>query len=204
MTIAQEYRKLLITEYLAPCLKRHGYKKKNYLFFKQHPDVVKLISIQNSSMTIPETCNFTINLGLYFPEVAQHYPAALIPGQAPDSGIPRRAELGQVDIRIGHLIPNDYRDRWWLLLPDSDWKAVAEEVTAAVETYGLPWVNNFASPSAAKSHVVASRNYRLAAMFALAEGNIDEARGYFETTISEERPIHQIWLDWAKVNGLLN
>lgn len=198
MSVAQEYRKIIITEYLAPMLKHHGYRKKNNLFFQQQPEVIKLISIQNSNLTIPETCEFTINLGVYFPAVAQ------ILEQANDNKMPSRAELGQINIRIGNLIPSARRDRWWLILPDSNWKSVAEEVTNAVEAYGLSWVDSLASRNAAKSHVIVNKNYLLAAAFSLADGNNDEAKKYMEKRISEERPLHPIWFEWAKKNGLLS
>ena len=197
MTVAQENRKMLITEYLAPCLKRHGYKKKNNVFFQQSADAITLISIQNSSMTIPETCQFTINLGVYFPQLAELLEQ---PGR---EKFPSRAELGQINVRIGKLIPKAPGDMWWRILPDNDWRSVAQDVTYAVETFGVPWVECVASIKAAKTYAISERQYLMGAALALLDGKVDEARGYFEIRKAQETPIRQIWLHWAEKHGLI-
>lgn len=199
MTRAQEYRKLIIAEYLKPALKQRGFRKKNNLFYSERENCIHLVSVQSSSWTLPESCNITINIGIYFPRVAEELNIGLRTIRQIT-----RAEEGQLNERIGLLLPEPY-DKWWMILPDSDWKTIAEDITSSVEKYGLSWLEKMSSFEAAKKQMESNSRFLFASAFALCIGDRGEAKRLFSLAIKREgtSPYLQRLIDWGRSKGLM-
>ncbi len=122
---------------LAPLLKQQGFSKSGRTFHRLTGVVWQVVNVQASQGNSDASGKFTINVGVYVPEVA------VLAGQAPIAGKPKEYEC-TVRERIGTLMPGG-ADHWWVLLPSTDLAVVATSVTQAVTAYGLPWLDAHAS-----------------------------------------------------------
>lgn len=120
----------------------------------------QLIDFQASQFGTRDEVSFTINLGISFAEL--------------QIGEEHRPSLGQAHIRqrIGWLL--DARgDLWWNLDTESDWAAVAAEVTNALVARAIPWFEAIGTLdevlAATRRHPKFIETWQLARLSVLAE-----------------------------------
>ena len=151
---------------LAPLLKQQGFSKSGRNFHRLSGKAWQVVNVQASQGNSDASGKFTINVGVYVPEVA------VLAGQAPIAGKPKEYEC-TVRERMGELMPGG-ADHWWALLPSTDLAVVATSVTQAVTAYGLPWLEAHASVEQV-AQALASQPSVMSAAAALAAGDRDEA-----------------------------
>ena len=61
----------IVRERLAPLLKKNGFKKKARNFYQEFPDRVEVINVQASQWNEGNEGKFTINVGVYYPEISK-------------------------------------------------------------------------------------------------------------------------------------
>ena len=121
----------LVKLHLKPALKELGFKSKSSTFFRQNSELVEVASPQKSQWNSAEEAKFTINLGVYWPKV--HEMLRRVPASVP----PKEYDC-TLRQRLGPLF-DQHRDYWWTVTPNSDVRAIGEDVVEKVRRYALPW-----------------------------------------------------------------
>lgn len=104
---------LIVREHVAPLMKRAGYRKTGRNWHRDSPPTVRVVNVQGSSWNCPDSAQFTVNLGLFFPaaaELASGEPVAA-------RNVPEYACT--IRQRIGLLMPQR-SDMWWTLTDVGD------------------------------------------------------------------------------------
>ena len=127
----------LIKEHVAPLLKRHGFKKKDMTWNKSVNGFTQVINFQVSTYSDDQEESFTINLGLFSPEVWkvcwQKEPPKFI---KEDDCFPR--------IRASQLfgkLSQESTDHWWRCSQGSNDNDLSNEVIALLEGKCIPFVD---------------------------------------------------------------
>ena len=128
-------------ELLRPAMKQQGYAKSGRTWRRRREDCVQVVDVQASPWNSGEAGSFTVNLGVYFPAVAE------LVGEPPVQSAPSEMYC-QLRERIGFLMPAS-SDFWWEVRPGLPLLEVADELLAAVSTLGIPWLDSHSSYSAA-------------------------------------------------------
>lgn len=134
---------------IAPPLRAVAFRKRRNSFSRLSAAGWGLINFQASQFGTLDSVSFTINIGLAFAELSD------VTAGPPTFG---RADVRQ---RIGPLL-NERQDKWWVLQPDSDFDAVAADVTAAVSGTVIPWLEERATLATVLAGVRADPNDFLA------------------------------------------
>ena len=134
---------------LQPLLKNAGFRKRRHSFNRgAEPGLVHVVRFQmgpfeppgpgsRQNQAIREELGmagslygkFTVNLGVYVPEMRTDFPA----GRAWC-----REYHCEVRQRLGRLVPPDHADVWWSL---DDVDAATADVEHCLREYGLPWLD---------------------------------------------------------------
>jgi uncharacterized protein DUF4304 len=184
----------VLTESLVPALKAARYRRSARTWRRVDPASTRVVNAQGSSWNTADMGQFTINLGLYFPELA--------PLVAWGRTSERPTEPAcQVRMRIGHLMPGGL-DRWWKLGPTSDVAALAAEVREAWDRYAVPWLEAHDDLEAARPLVAAQYAYGDAAL-SLALGERADAERLIRAALagSTQRGRTDVILAWAQQHG---
>lgn len=145
-TPAQAALDEVIGQALTPTLKADGYKKSAHTFRRTTDRCVQVLSVQASQYSGATELRFTINLGVYFPEVQAAMAGFL--AWTPGPAGPTESEC-QVRARIGGLLPGG-RDHWWTLRSAGPTAPVTAEVEAAFLQFGRPWLQAMTDLEAAR------------------------------------------------------
>ena len=129
-----------VIELLRPVMKQQGFAKSGRTWRRPREGCVQVVNVQASSWNSSERGAFTVNLGVYFPAVAEL------------AGDPVRSAPSepycQLHQRIGFLMPNP-GDFWWEVRPGSSLLEVADELAAAVTSLAIPWLDAHSTYAAA-------------------------------------------------------
>lgn len=182
----------VIAHSLAPCLKEAGFKRKGRTFRRITDERIDVINVQGSKWNAGRTGEFTINVGVYYPEIAELYDE-----YRPD-GLPEEYHC-TLRSRIGLLMGGN-TDKWWKLGRLTREEKLSDEVTMAVCDYALPWLDRMSDPDNVKAEVPKF----IAAVIAWHQGNNDEARRLIVESYDEAPAIAEQTKAWAARHGLLN
>ncbi|MGH1488593.1 MAG: DUF4304 domain-containing protein [Acidimicrobiales bacterium] len=141
MSVSSELIDAVIKGQLAPVLKQAGFKRSGRNWHQSHERSVVVVNVQASAFNTPEQTRFTINLGVWFPELAEFQPANLQPSNRLRPTEPH-CHFRQ---RVGGLLPGGL-DRWWELGSVADVELVGVSASEALTTYGLPWLRDRSEP----------------------------------------------------------
>jgi len=131
---------------LGACLKDHRFRVRGRTFNRMTEDVLtQVIGIQMGASDPPGTTYipgfredlhglFTINLGVYVPEVAGHHGGGEAKSWVQDYHCCIRTRLGQASA--------EQRDTWWQARLDN---TVICDVRDRLEEYGLPFLDRYAT-----------------------------------------------------------
>ena len=184
----------IVRERLAPLLKKNGFKKKARNFYREYPDRVEVINVQASQWNEGNEGKFTINVGVYFPEISKIIEAP------PFRGEPKEYDC-TVRERIGLLTPEN-KDHWWLLDGSVNDLEVSEDVANQVEEICLPWLSKMSDLENVKNHVVKNMAF-VAAGIALYQGNRNEASTLIEKAL-KQKPLAKSKINsWGKKHGVV-
>lgn len=130
---------------LRPLLKDEGYRVRGRTFNRTTADgLVQVINFQMGSFDPPGTTyipglrenlygKFTVNLGVYVPEVALHHGGGEAKSFVHEYNCCIRARLGDTP---------EKKDFWWVVRPDDE---VISDLTKELVRHGLPFLNRFDS-----------------------------------------------------------
>lgn len=194
-TISKNIDEIINLE-LKALMKSQGYKKKARNFYKElDGGMFLIVNVQASIYNDTNEGQFTINFGVYFPEIYEFV------GFGNKSVVPTIPDCS-TSKRIGQLLPEG-KDYWWKITPKSDFIQIAKELSGAVENYGLPWLKNNSSLVKA-SKELKNQNPFTAAATAMLEGNKNEASKIINGIISKGSAAKSRAVFWQKKYNLKN
>jgi hypothetical protein len=169
---------------LAKQLKSEGYRKKGRTFREASLPGMRVVNVQASQWNSGETGQVTINIGVYFGELAQMLDEKPLPE-------PHEYEC-MVRQRIGSLM-DDGRDFWWHIDEATAVAGLAAEVVDAYSNYGQPWLARAATLQGLLATERAALRYQAAAAMLL--GDRDRARGLLSRAMpppgSDSEPLRE-------------
>ena len=165
---------------LAPLLKREGFKKKGRTFHREWEDHIDVINVQADKWNEGNTGQFTINVGVYYPEIAD------ITEALPVKGMVREYDCTIRD-RIG-MLSKKYKDEWWSIKAPTDEEALARDVADKVQSICVPWLTRMSDLETVKVSLANNQGAFVAAGIALHQGNREEAMAYLEQSF-EQQPL---------------
>ena len=169
MTAISSRIEQVIRRGLAAHLKEEGYRRSGRTF-RLLADTVRVVSVQGSQWNSEESGRFTVNLGVYFPQLV-----TLIGGEPVRS--PREYDC-PVRARIAELRAG--RDDWWELGEATDLDELSSNVLRAYVEHARPWLDSNADP---RSLLESGGASVLAAAAAVTLGDRDGARSLLSRTI---------------------
>lgn len=185
----------IIKEGLAPLLKKEGFKKKARNFYRELENRIELINIQASKWNEGDEGQFTVNVGVYYPEISK------ITDALPVSGMPREYDC-TIRERIGLLTPEN-KDRWWEIDSTSNDSEVSANVANQVQELCLPWLEKMSSLDAVKSAIANNNRAFVASGIALFQNNRVEAAAYLVKALKQQ-PLAKSKINaWGKKHGLV-
>jgi len=177
-----------------PLLKEAGFRGSGRTFNRGTPDgLTQVVRFQMGSFDPPGTTDipglrenrygwFTVNLGVYVPEVAKHHGGGEAGKVAQDSHCCVRSHLGEV-------CP-ERADLWWLLSPSDE---LVGEMCKRLEEHGLPFLARFESRDAilrewadvVNNPSAGSPPRIVRAIILVGRGRIDQARALLAAQAQE-------------------
>jgi hypothetical protein len=198
---------------IRPVLKARGFRVRGRTFNRVTGDgLTQVVHIQMGPSDPPGTTYvpgltgdmhglFTVNLGVYVPEVARHHGGGEAPAWIREYHCSVRSRLG--------LVAGEERDLWWHARADDD---VIDDVRRLLEEGGLPFLERFSTRNkilsawpAGVPPIGASSPPRIVKAIILAErSQVADARQLLEQQVLETRnPGHPAYVrDLAKRIGL--
>ena len=132
---------------LHPWLKEHGFRKRRHTFNREpEPGLVQVVNFQMGPYEVGDAVElpglrenlygeFAVNLGVFLDEIH----ASLEEYSRPNFVAESHCEIRK---RLGELMPAE-GDVWWNL--DHESEVLAADVGAALERFGVPWLDRLAS-----------------------------------------------------------
>jgi hypothetical protein len=198
MTSAAKVIDAIVAAGVHPVLKRMGFKRSAHTFRRQVGLVTQIVNIQGSDWNSAESGQFTMNLGVYFPDAARL--------QGIDEV--RERPLAQhclVQTRIGRVPPDDV-NLWWEVSAATDCRKLGEELSDVIRSRAVPWIERHSTHAGAREFCRERDIAWWSAIFALLAGDRDTAIREAERA-SEGAPlidgVNEIRA-WAARNGLKN
>ena len=167
----------IIRERLSPLLKKNGFKKKARNFYREYSDRVEVINVQASQWNEGNEGKFTINVGVYYPEISKILEAP------PVRGAPKEYDC-TVRERIGLLTP-EKKDQWWHVDDSANDLEISENVANQVEKICLPWLSEMSDLENVKNYALKNMAF-VAAGIALFQGNREEASALIEKALKQK------------------
>ena len=185
----------IIREGLAPLLKKEGFKKKARNFYREYEDRIEVINVQASKWNEGAEGQFTVNVGVYYPEIAE------VTDAIPVKGMPKEYDC-TIRERIGLLTP-EKKDEWWKIDSSTNDYEVSERVSKQVKVLCIPWLARMSSLNEVKAAVVKSNRAFVAAGIALYQGSPEEAKEYVEQALKQQPLAKSKINSWGKKHGLV-
>jgi hypothetical protein len=183
----------IINNGLAKCLKSEEYVKKTRTFYLRKPAVIKIVNVQASMGNMGDQGKFTLNLGLYSPEIAK-----LLEGKV-GAEFPKEYDCS-LRQRIGSLMPAK-TDHWWTLPGDET--ALAQEIVYAWQEYGKPWIDGFDDTESIIQGLISGKYLFIASKVYLKMGDLEKAKRFFSEWAASSGKSNPHGLDWGRKAGLL-
>lgn len=179
---------------LAPRLKQAGFRKNARNFYREHSDHVDLINVQASLYNSATDSRFTVNVGVYYPEISNLVDAR------PVRGLPKEYDC-TIRERIGSLRA-DQLDYWWRVDSASDDHAIAIDLASQVDDLCLPWLDQMSDLAAVGKAAAARGRPIVAAAIALKHGRQDEAKAIIQQVIANTPRARSRFVSWAREHDL--
>ena len=177
----------------APFLKQAGFKKLARRFVRSVGASTAHIDFQASQWNVKTRARFTINLGSYFPSIAEANGQPIVED-------PAKQRLLTAGIRIGHLLP-DPQDYWWSIEPDTNLESLANELVTVLDKYASPYLERISTLEGVAEHagyspLVGKYPTLSTASALMLLGRTDEALATFRDYKSQfpnPQPHHVAW-----------
>jgi hypothetical protein len=125
--------KNLVVAPVAVALKRHGFRKKGFVFSAQRPGVLLLVTLQSGTNSAQDSLQITCNLGIWVEQLERNSSPTVWESHW--------------RMRIGFYLPEP-RDYWWECMSDKSAAIAGKEIASLLETIALPALESLASPQA--------------------------------------------------------
>lgn len=132
MPAVSEMIKHVASELNRRVLKPKGFRKAAMTWVRGSP-WVQIINIQSGKWNTPSEGTFTLNLGLYVPELHAATEAWPVSGSVKEYDCDVRR-------RIGELMASA-EDYWWEVTPTTELEPVIMTVCESVEAFAIPWLD---------------------------------------------------------------
>ncbi|WP_052707869.1 DUF4304 domain-containing protein [Vibrio neptunius] len=180
---------------LVPFLKQSGFKKKGRNFYREHDNRIEVINIQSSQWNNGQAGRFTLNIGIYFPEIAKL-------AESPKFiGLPKEYDCTLRE-RIG-LLTSENKDIWWEVDSQSELSLVGSDLATKARQFCLPWLDKMSDLNNVKVSAVNSRNSLLAAVISLYQGDISGSKVHLVVALKEKPLAKSRIKSWGKKHGVL-
>jgi uncharacterized protein DUF4304 len=180
---------------LAKRLAAAGYRKSGRTFFAAGTDHTRVVNVQGNRWNEGDGGSFAINLGVYFPRIAE------LAGDPPVTGRFPNESRCSVRERLGALV-YDGRDHWWDIGPDTDRERLARSIGTAWSVFGRTWLDRVATLEGAYTFVCEQGMPFVAANFALALGDRDAAAQLLRRALAAGPRAHARFEAWARRHGV--
>ncbi len=176
-TIIQSIAKTMDAE----LLKNAGYKKSGLTWLCDAP-WTRIINLQVGKWNTPAEGTFTINLGLFIPELHAATESTPVTGSIKEYDCDVRR-------RIGELMPAGM-DYWWKVTSTTDSAAMAKEVCQALLQHGMPWLDQTGKSLSDVAHELQRQasHSKAAVAFALA-GDLPSATDAMSIALANCNPL---------------
>ncbi len=163
---------------LGGVLREAGFTRRGRTFYRRNAHVVSLTNVQASRYNAGSRGEFTINLGVYFPEAAR-----LAAGEAAE--YPSQPEC-HLRMRIGHLMSGGH-DHWWTINARTNLDRLAAEVGRVWAGCAPGWFADHEEPRRAAEALLANRNIHTAVPLYLSLGDRAAAGAALEAGLAAAR-----------------
>ncbi len=163
---------------LAQELRSAGFKKAARTWRKCVAELTQVTNVQASWTNHGDAGQFTINLGVYFPEAVRLFGLWAVKDKPGESDC-------IVHQRIGLLMP-PLTDFWWTVNPGTNLESLGHEVGRAWRAHGLPWLDAHTDPVVARDWLK-KKSLLWAAIFSVVTGDRATGRELFEQAVAESR-----------------
>lgn len=175
-------------------IKDFGYERmgSTWKLMTQHSD--RLLNVQTHRRDDLSHLTFTINLGVFFPELyrAQH-------GSLPNP--PIQEEQCSPRTRIGWLVGNS--DKWWTVDRNTDESSLASELNSVIGETAMPWLTKLDSMQDALEELLRQEEYFDAAIAAHALEHADTTSLLKKALKARPPGVARRAVEiWARDNGL--
>jgi len=129
---------LILENRIVPILKEHGFKENQLTFTRQFESIAFVIDLQKSRWNDKSGSQFTLNIGIYVPEVFSIYTNKMEPTKI-------RLEHCTLHIRIGMLDPSS-KDIWWTLSENDSFEVdnqISQELIEKLNNLVFPFFSKF-------------------------------------------------------------
>lgn len=178
--------KQLIDTVIAPVaqlLREAGFRKSGRRFYRDAGETRIVLEVQASQWNREGNTRFTINLGLFVPEVSRKLGRTVC--DRPNS--PQRCTWNE---RIGFVSPSRI-DLWWEIAEEKSIPEVATKVVEVVREFGLPWLEGATTYEGFRN--------ALASSYSLGAADMLWALGHREDAIACVKCIPQVTSGRVKV-----
>jgi len=134
--VAQDAIKLIIADAISPQMKAAKYRKSAFSWRKDAGEVTRVLNVQLSSGNSHTEGKFTINLGVYQEDFHREL-------HGREAGPNIKEYDCDLRLRIGHLM--GVTDQWWMVSPDTNLAALADEVSRLIGTQALPYLERMSN-----------------------------------------------------------
>ncbi len=181
---------------LARRLKSNGYRKSGRTFYRIAGSHTAVVNVQASKHNLGLNGTFTVNLGVYFPDVATITNALPLTG-----AFPKEYDC-TVRQRLGVLMTGS-DDYWWVVNIDTDMGTIAETVAHTWSQHGQPWIERVSDLDAAHNELVSQNMFFVAAAISVLQGRRDEAAELVRKAESRQPMAARRIQQWAREHELV-
>jgi hypothetical protein len=126
-----------------------------------------VINLQLSKWNSSEEAKVTLNFGIFVEDLHKAAERPPLEGSLKEYNCEVRCRIGQLH--------SDQLDKWWPVTPSSRATALADELFAEIEIYGLSWFGRLSTYAAIAEEFEIRRNPFMAALALVLKGDRVEA-----------------------------
>lgn len=195
MSVIAKRIDIIVSADLAPMLKQAGFRKQARNFRREHDNHTDVINVQADRYNDANHGRFTVNLGVYYPAIAD------ISEALPVNGPPKEYNCTARE-RIGFLM-EARADFWWEIDRRSNDADTAHHLANTVATCGMPWLDDLSDLDAVKRFAASNHGLFIAAGIALHQGDREGAQDYFDREMATANEhVKPSLATWANKHGL--
>jgi len=188
----------VVSASLAPALKQAGYRKTGRTFRRSQSRCVLVINVQASWTNVGSVGQFTINLGVYYPDAARLHGGFRVTDKPIESDC-------IVSERIGKLMPARL-DHWWKVTEATNVRSLGDDLVTAWSQFGEPWLVAHTDPARARTFMLELRSPFWGAIFSVLLEERAEAVRFLQEALNDVRDRPDLLANlrkWGIDHGLL-